>query len=115
MQSWQETMDMSNHNVMNKLLIKKFKQSDDYIERNETLKLIKSSKPKSITSVYNQIMDSKSYNKQSYFDYIRNDIETDVVDLDKVVSSSIDSISINDEEVGTSKRQVTINIYYKIN
>lgn len=71
LENWKEILRRTQHGWMDKALTRKFKQDDDYIRRNETLKLIKKQKPKTISTIFNQIMDCKLNLTQAYFDYIK--------------------------------------------
>lgn len=76
------------------MLIEKFRQDADYLNRNETLKIIRTTKPKSTSSLFNQIMNRKSYDEEAYFDYIKKTKEHDDIPS---ISVAVNYISIDDD------------------
>lgn len=78
---------------MDDLFVKKFRKSRDYINNCETLKIIRSSsKPKSLNSILNQIMDFDSYDKDAYFAYIKKNKECEA---NPMLSESINFMSLD--------------------
>lgn len=96
LQCWKEDVHRNEHEVMNKLLAKRFKQNVDYIHRNEILKSI-ITKPKTVNNFYHQVMDSKSYDKQGYFLYVKKKREEEN-ETNNVALESLSCITIDDDD-----------------
>lgn len=79
---------------MDKMLIEKFRQDDDYINKNETLKIIKTTKPKSTSRLFNQLMNRKSYDEEAYFDYLKKSEEHDDI---PTLSEEVNCVSLDDD------------------